>query len=159
MFFPLVKGMTPWLNDRKRVLSSSSPLISLSLEFSLLAAWLTPRARKTCPIHVTVVKQRRQMFLGFPSLGLNSSWGLTLIDSLSRVCLGVSGGDACVNLGKQPSPELYKGRRHIWEKDRWDNAHAILRWPWFPRDKDKKMCFLKGLEENNTLCFFCVASW
>ena len=141
LVFFLVKGITPWLNDRECFYQQPTEFPFTGIQ--LISCLANPRARKTCPIHDTVVKQRRQMFLGFPSLGLNSSWRLTLIDSLSRVCLGVSGGNACVNLGKQPSPGLYKGRCHSWEGGRWCNTHAVLRWPWFPRDEEKRCVFLK----------------
>lgn len=107
--FFLVKGITPWLNDRKRVLSISGLHIYLSLEFSLLAAWVTPGARKTCPIYDTTVKQRRQMFLGFTSLGLNSFWRLALIDWLSRVLLGVTGGDAVLTPASSSHQSFTKG--------------------------------------------------
>lgn len=121
--FFLVKGITLWLNDSKRVLSISGLQISLSLEFSLLAAWLTPGARKTCPTYDTVVRHRRQMFLGFTSLGLNSSWRWTLLDSLSCVLLGVSGGDTVLTPCKQRSPKLYK-RDIAFERKTGDTTHT-----------------------------------
>lgn len=141
--FFLVKGITLWLNDSKRVLSISGLQISLSLEFSLLAAWLTPGARKTCPTYDTVVRHRRQMFLGFTSLGLNSSWRWTLLDSLSCVLLGVSGGDTVLTPPQAAVTKALQKRHCVWEKDRWHNTHAILRGPRFPGDEGTICVFLK----------------
>lgn len=108
----------------------------------LISCMASSNGQKPCPTHDTIVKQRRQMFLGFSFLGLNSCWRLTLIDSLSHVRLGFSGGLACVNLDQQPSWGFKKGDVTFGRKDRWYNTHAILRWLWFPGDEEKIRVFL-----------------
>lgn len=124
----------------------------LSLEFSWLAAWLTPGARKTCPTYDTVVTQRRQMFLGFPSLRFNSSWRLALIDSLRRVCLGVNGGDAVLTLASGCHQSFTKGDV-AFERETGDTTHTPSLDGHGSLDTRKKYVFSLRMRKENPFLF------